>query len=150
MSDWIIRLIEAGGYAGVFLLMLLETVFPPVPSEVVMPIAGLHAADGSMSLAGVIASGTAGAMLGNLFWYGIARWIRESSGQTFRILDGALYTALHRLEERGWVQSEWGHTEQGKRAKFYRLTAAGRKQLAVETEQWRTISVAIAAALQAT
>ncbi len=68
--------------------------------------------------------------------YGIARWIRESSGQTFRILDGALYTALHRLEERGWVASEWGHTEQGKRAKFYRLTAAGRRGLRGQQSQW--------------
>jgi len=68
--------------------------------------------------------------------YGIARWIRESSGETFRILDGALYTALHRLEERGWVEAEWGHTEQGKRAKFYRLTPAGRRALREQTAQW--------------
>ncbi|AHG88863.1 transcriptional regulator, PadR-family [Gemmatirosa kalamazoonensis] len=68
--------------------------------------------------------------------YGIARWIRESSGNTFRILDGALYTALHRLEERGAIEAEWGHTEQGKRAKFYRLTTAGRRELRVQAEQW--------------
>lgn len=68
--------------------------------------------------------------------YGIARWIRESSGQSFRILDGALYTALHRLEERGWVESDWGHTEQGKRARFYRLTTAGRRALRQETTRW--------------
>ena len=68
--------------------------------------------------------------------YGIARWIRDSSGETFRILDGALYTALHRLEERGAVESEWGHTEQGKRAKFYRLTPAGRRELRAQTAQW--------------
>ncbi|HEU4564417.1 MAG TPA: PadR family transcriptional regulator [Gemmatimonadaceae bacterium] len=68
--------------------------------------------------------------------YGVARWIRESSGNAFRVLDGALYTALHRLEERGWVESEWGHTEQGKRAKFYRLTSAGRRALREQTAQW--------------
>ena len=68
--------------------------------------------------------------------YGIARWIRESSRETFRILDGALYTALHRLEERGWVESEWGHTEGGKRAKFYRLTTAGRRALKEQQAQW--------------
>ena len=68
--------------------------------------------------------------------YGIARWIRESSGQTFRIHDGALYTSLHRMEERGWVESEWGHTEQGKRAKFYRLTTAGRRELRALTAHW--------------
>jgi membrane protein DedA with SNARE-associated domain len=75
MSDWVIRLIDWGGYAGVFLLMLLETVFPPIPSEVIMPIAGLRAANGPMSLGGVIAAGTAGAMAGNLFWYFVARSI---------------------------------------------------------------------------
>jgi membrane protein DedA with SNARE-associated domain len=73
MSDWVIRLIDWGGYAGVFLLMLLETVFPPIPSEVIMPVAGLRAANGPMSLGGVILAGTAGAMVGNLFWYFVAR-----------------------------------------------------------------------------
>ena len=68
--------------------------------------------------------------------YGIARWIRESSGNAFRILDGALYTALHRLEERGSIEAEWGHTEQGKRAKFYRITTAGRRELRVLADQW--------------
>ena len=75
MSDWVIRLIDSTGYAGIFLLRLLETVFPPIPSEVVMPVAGLRAAAGPMTLAGVVASGTAGAMAGNLFWYALARWI---------------------------------------------------------------------------
>jgi membrane protein DedA with SNARE-associated domain len=75
MADWVIRLIDGTGYAGIFLLMMLETVFPPIPSEVIMPVAGLRAADGPMTLAGVIASGTAGAMVGNLFWYFIARWV---------------------------------------------------------------------------
>ena len=75
MSDWVIRLIDSTGYLGIYALMLLETVFPPVPSEVIMPIAGVRAASGPMSLGGVIASGTAGAMTGNLFWYFIARWV---------------------------------------------------------------------------
>jgi transcriptional regulator len=73
---------------------------------------------------------------GPMHGYGIAAWIRQSSGEAFRILDGALYTALHRAEEQGWVQSEWGHTEQGKRAKFYRLTTAGRRQLREATSRW--------------
>jgi membrane protein DedA with SNARE-associated domain len=73
MSQWIINLINDAGYLGVGFLMFLETVFPPVPSEVIMPVAGLSAARGTMSLAGVIASGTAGAMLGNYFWYLAAR-----------------------------------------------------------------------------
>ena len=75
MSDWVIRLIDQTGYAGVFLLMLAETVFPPIPSEVIMPIAGIRAAQGHLSLAGVAASGTAGAMAGNFIWYLIARTI---------------------------------------------------------------------------
>ena len=75
MADWVIRLIEQTGYVGVFLLMFLETVFPPIPSEVIMPLAGVAAAQGTMSLGGVIASGTAGAMFGNIFWYLVARVI---------------------------------------------------------------------------
>ncbi len=73
MSDWVIRLIDHTGYVGVFFLMFLESVFPPVPSEVIMPIAGVRAAQGPMTLGGVIAAGTAGAMFGNLFWYLAAR-----------------------------------------------------------------------------
>jgi transcriptional regulator len=84
---------------------------------------------------------------GPMHGYGIARWIRESSGQTFRILDGALYTSLHRMEEREWIESEWGHTDQGKRAKFYRLTAAGRRQLRVETDQWERYAAGVAGVL---
>jgi membrane protein DedA with SNARE-associated domain len=75
MSDWIIRLIDQTGYLGVAFLMFLETVFPPIPSEVIMPVAGVAAARGRMDIAGVIASGTAGAMLGNYFWYLAARVI---------------------------------------------------------------------------
>lgn len=73
MSDWVINLIDETGYLGVFMLMFLETLFPPIPSEVIMPIAGLRAARGGLTLVGVIASGTAGAMFGNLFWYLAAR-----------------------------------------------------------------------------
>jgi len=86
---------------------------------------------------------------GRMHGYGVARWIRESSGGTFRILDGALYTALHRLEERGLVEAEWGHTEQGKRAKFYRLTAAGRRQLRQETSDWERYAAGVARVLAA-
>ena len=75
MSDWIIRFVEETGYLGVAMLMFIETVFPPVPSEVIMSIAGMHAGQGKMSLPVVIAVGTAGAMLGNYFWYLVARLI---------------------------------------------------------------------------
>jgi membrane protein DedA with SNARE-associated domain len=75
MGDWTTSLIEQTGYVGIFLLMFLETIFPPIPSEVIMPLAGVQAAQGQLSLWAVIASGTAGAMLGNLFWYALARVI---------------------------------------------------------------------------
>jgi membrane protein DedA with SNARE-associated domain len=73
MSDWVIRLIEQSGYLGVGFLMFLETIFPPIPSEVIMPIAGMAAAEGKLHFGFVVASGTAGAMLGNIVWYLAAR-----------------------------------------------------------------------------
>jgi membrane protein DedA with SNARE-associated domain len=73
MSDWIVRLIEQSGYLGVGFLMFLETVFPPIPSEVIMSVAGVAAGQGRLSYGLVVASGTTGAMLGNLLWYLAAR-----------------------------------------------------------------------------
>ena len=73
MSDWVVRMIEQSGYLGVGFLMFLETIFPPIPSEVIMPVAGVAAGQGRMIYALVVAGGTAGAMLGNIFWYLAAR-----------------------------------------------------------------------------
>ena len=73
MSDWIVRLIEQSGYLGVGFLMFLETLFPPIPSEIIMPVAGVAAGQGKLNLAGALAAGTAGAMLGNIVWYLAAR-----------------------------------------------------------------------------
>lgn len=73
MSDWVVRLIEQSGYLGVGFLMFLETIFPPIPSEVIMPVAGVAAAQGKLGFIPVVASGTAGAMLGNTVWYLAAR-----------------------------------------------------------------------------
>ena len=73
MSDWVVRLIEQSGYLGVAFLMFLETIFPPIPSEVIMPVAGMAAAKGKLGFVGVVAAGTAGAMLGNIVWYLAAR-----------------------------------------------------------------------------
>jgi len=75
MSDWMIELLRDASYLGVGFLMFLETVFPPIPSEVIMSLAGLEASRGTMSLWGVIAAGTTGAMFGNFFWYLLARAI---------------------------------------------------------------------------
>jgi membrane protein DedA with SNARE-associated domain len=73
MSEWIIRMISDAGYLGIAFLMFAETVFPPIPSEVIMPVAGVAAAKGELSIGAVILSGTAGAMFGNYFWYLAAR-----------------------------------------------------------------------------
>jgi len=73
MSDWVVRLIEQSGYLGVGFLMFLETLFPPIPSEVIMPVAGVAAAQGRLSFVLAVLSGTAGAMLGNIVWYLAAR-----------------------------------------------------------------------------
>ena len=73
MDDWVVRLIEQSGYLGVGFLMFLETIFPPIPSEVIMPVAGVAAAKGKMDYPLVVAAGTTGAMLGNVVWYLAAR-----------------------------------------------------------------------------
>jgi membrane protein DedA with SNARE-associated domain len=73
VDNWVVRLIDQSGYLGVGFLMFLETVFPPIPSEVIMPVAGVAAANGRLHLGLVIAAGTAGAMLGNVLWYLAAR-----------------------------------------------------------------------------
>lgn len=77
--------------------------------------------------------------------YGIAQAIRSGSSEILQVETGSLYPALHRLERQGWVKAEWGQTENNQRAKFYSLTAAGRKQLAAEQSRWNQMSAAIAA-----
>jgi PadR family transcriptional regulator, regulatory protein PadR len=81
--------------------------------------------------------------------YAIARFIREGSGDAIRVLDGALYTALHRMEERGWVESDWGISTKGKRAKFYRMTPAGRRALKAESAGWDRYVSAVAGVMRA-
>ena len=75
--------------------------------------------------------------------YAIARFIHSGSDGSFRVLDGALYTALHRLEERQLVESEWGTSDRGRRAKFYSITQAGRRTLRSETLNWERYVAAI-------
>ena len=87
---------------------------------------------------------------GSMHGYAVARFIHQGSDGSFKVLDGALYTALHRMEERGWVESEWGTSEKGKRAKFYRLTAAGRRALRTETDGWNDYVAAVARVMKAT
>jgi PadR family transcriptional regulator, regulatory protein PadR len=73
----------------------------------------------------------------------IAERIEQMSEKVLEVNQGSLYPALHRLEHQGWIQAEWGVSELGRRARFYRLTAAGRKQLATESEDWARLSAAI-------
>ena len=87
--------------------------------------------------------------LTELHGLGISRRIAQMTNGTFQVKPGSLFPALHRMEEAGWLSSAWGDSENNRRAKFYRLTAAGRRQLQNETREWETISVAIASALQA-
>ena len=72
--------------------------------------------------------------------YAIARWIEEATGEALQIEDGSLYPALYRMEQKGWIEAEWGMSELGRRVKLYRLTGAGRDRLSQETEQWRTFA----------
>jgi len=78
---------------------------------------------------------------------GISRRIAQVTNDTFRVKPGSLFPALHRMEEAGWLSAAWGESENNRRAKFYRLTSAGRRQLKDETEQWARISAAMATAL---
>jgi PadR family transcriptional regulator, regulatory protein PadR len=84
----------------------------------------------------------------SLHGYAIAEFIQQTSEDALRVEEGALYPALHRLELRGWLASEWGLSENNRRAKYYRLTASGRKQLAEETAHWRRMTAAIGRILE--
>jgi PadR family transcriptional regulator PadR len=79
--------------------------------------------------------------------YAIARWLEEATADVLQIEDGSLYPALYRMEHRGWIAAEWGTSELGRKAKFYRITAAGRKRLAASTAEWARFSSAISKVL---
>jgi transcriptional regulator len=80
--------------------------------------------------------------------YGIAVHIQQVSDEVLRVEEGSLYPALHRIEQAGWISSEWGRSENNHRAKYYRLTAVGRKQLAKEEENWERLTRAVAKVLR--
>lgn len=88
--------------------------------------------------------------LGPLHGYGILLRIQQISGERLEIQQGSLYPALYRLEHEGWITSEWGQSENNRKAKYYRLTAAGRRRLQSETEKWNHMADAISAILRAT
>src|ERR1700730_6692453 len=85
--------------------------------------------------------------LGTRHGYAIARWLEEATADALRIEEGSLYPALYRMERRGWIEAEWGISELNRKAKFYRLTPAGRRQLEAETEQWSNFTTAVSKVL---
>ena len=88
--------------------------------------------------------------LDELHGMGISRRIAQITNCTFEVKAGSLFPALHRMEEAGWLSSSWGESETNRRAKFYRLTRTGMRQLNTEAERWERISLAMASALRAT
>jgi PadR family transcriptional regulator len=78
----------------------------------------------------------------------VLRWIEEVTGQRLQIEEGALYPALHRMEQRGWLDAEWGYTDRSRKAKFYRLTSLGRRQLMAELSKWSRYTEAVGLVLQ--
>ncbi len=79
--------------------------------------------------------------------YGVGRWIRLTTSQELQVQEGALYPALHRLERKGWLKEDWGLSETGREAKYYTLTAVGRRQLRTEVDRWNRYARAVSAAL---
>ncbi|MEP6836232.1 MAG: PadR family transcriptional regulator [Gemmatimonas sp.] len=87
---------------------------------------------------------------GPLHGFGIARWIQRITDDALQVEEGSLYPALYRMENRGWLAADWGITENNRRAKYYRLTAAGRRQLTAETAIWDRFTMAVGKVLDAT
>jgi transcriptional regulator len=86
---------------------------------------------------------------GPMHGFGVARWIQRVTDDSLQIEEGSLYPALHRMERRRWIAAEWGLSENNRRAKFYRLTAAGRQQLRAEASAWEAFATAVAKVLHA-
>jgi PadR family transcriptional regulator, regulatory protein PadR len=86
--------------------------------------------------------------LGSIHGYGISQRIQQISKDVLQVQQGSLYPALHRLEKRGWIEADWGESDSGRQAKFYRLSAVGRKQLAREEASWNRLSEAVALIMQ--
>ena len=86
--------------------------------------------------------------LGPVHGYGISQRIRQISKEVLQVQQGSLYPALHRLEKRGWLEADWGESENGRQARFYKLSARGRKQLAAEETNWRRLAEAVGLILE--
>lgn len=111
MTQWVIDLIATGGYWGVFALMVLENLFPPIPSELIMPLAGYAVAEGRLALAPTLAAGVAGSLIGALPWYYLARWLGRArldrlivkAGPWLALGGGDLARAERWFARRGWA-----------------------------------------------
>jgi PadR family transcriptional regulator PadR len=86
--------------------------------------------------------------LGPVHGYGISRRIRQISKDVLQVQQGSLYPALHRLEKRGWLKADWGESDNGRKAKFYSLSAKGRKQLTAEESNWNRLAEAVSVIMQ--
>ena len=80
---------------------------------------------------------------GPMHGLGVLRWIEQASRERLQVTEGALYPALHRMEQRGWLDSEWGYTDTNRKAKFYRLSTVGRRQLTAELSKWSRYTEAV-------
>ncbi len=85
---------------------------------------------------------------GPMHGYGIASWIESATGDVLRVEEGSLYPALYRMTRKGWIKGEWGTSENNRRAKYYELTAAGRRALGAELESWRRFAAGLEAVLR--
>jgi transcriptional regulator len=81
--------------------------------------------------------------------YAIARWLEDTSGNALQIEEGSLYPALYRMERKGWIEADWGTSELGRKARFYKLTARGRRQLRTEASEWTEFARVVSAVLAA-
>jgi membrane protein DedA with SNARE-associated domain len=128
MFDWITDLVDRTGYAGVFFLMLVENIFPPIPSEVIMPLAGFTAAEGKLNAVLVVLAGTAGSLLGALFWYYVGRWLGRERLKRFAARHGRWLTlAPDEIDE----ASDWFRRHGAKAVFFGRLVPTVRTLISV-------------------
>jgi transcriptional regulator len=86
---------------------------------------------------------------GAMHGFGLARWIQLTTDDVLQVEEGSLYPALYRMENRGWIKAQWALTENGRRAKYYKLTAAGKRQLETESQSWDAVSGAMAKIMSA-
>jgi PadR family transcriptional regulator PadR len=114
-----------------------------IQGTAVLPVADLDLLQGTLDVL----------VLKTLSWgprhgYAVAAWIRDTTEDDLQVEEGALYTALHRMEKRGWIESEWGLSENNRKAKYYELTPAGRQQLRAQTTRWTRYAQAVFKVLQ--